>query len=136
MPMHDIGKVGIPDHILLKPGPLTPEEREIVQTHTTIGAQILSKSTSLVLQASEIVALCHHERYDGSGYPHGLAGEKIPLYGRIAAVADVFDAVCSKRCYKEAMSVEEGLCIIREGTGKDFDPRLVKIFLDNLPSAS
>ncbi|MFH2068240.1 MAG: CHASE2 domain-containing protein [Candidatus Omnitrophota bacterium] len=135
IPMHDIGKIGIPDHILLKPGPLTPEERKIIQTHTTIGAQILSKSTSVILQASEIVALCHHERYDGSGYPRSLAGEEIPLYGRIAAVADVFDAVCSKRCYKEAVSVEEGLRIIRDGAGKNFDPRLVEIFLSNLPSA-
>jgi HD-GYP domain-containing protein (c-di-GMP phosphodiesterase class II)/CHASE2 domain-containing sensor protein len=136
IPMHDIGKIGIPDNILLKPGPLTPEERKIVQTHTTIGAQILSKSTSPVLQASEIVALCHHERYDGTGYPRGLAGEKIPLYGRIAAVADVFDAVCSKRCYKEAVSVEEGLSIISDGSGKNFDPRLVEIFLRNLPPIS
>ena len=134
VPMHDIGKIAIPDSVLLKPGPLTPEERIVMQTHTTIGARILAGSSSAILQASEIVALHHHERYDGTGYPHRLKGNDIPLYGRISAIADVFDAVCSKRCYKKAQSVDTALAIIREGSGKAFDPDMVEIFLSNLKS--
>ncbi|OPZ93306.1 MAG: Cyclic di-GMP phosphodiesterase response regulator RpfG [candidate division TA06 bacterium ADurb.Bin417] len=129
MPMHDIGKIGIPDAILLKAGPLTEEERRVMQTHTTIGAQILSKADSAILKASEIVAGSHHERFDGKGYPKGLAGEAIPLYGRIAALADVFDAICSKRCYKEALPIETGIKVIREESGRMFDPVLAEIFL-------
>jgi len=130
--LHDIGKVGVPDSILLKPGPLTPEERKIIEMHTIIGAQILSQSSSPILRAAEVITLSHHERYNGTGYPYGLAGEKIPLYGRIAAVADVFDAASSKRCYKEALPFNQTLKIIREGAGREFDPQIVDIFLKNL----
>lgn len=121
-PMHDVGKLGIPDAILLKPGKLTEEEWHIMKSHTTMGARILSGSDSPVLQASEQVALTHHEKVDGTGYPVGLRGEEIPLLGRMAAVADAFDAVTSRRCYKEARSLEDGLAVIRKDSGSHFDP--------------
>jgi len=114
--------LGIPDAILLKPGKLTEEEWHIMKSHTTMGARILSGSDSPVLQASEQVALTHHEKVDGTGYPVGLRGEEIPLLGRMAAVADAFDAVTSRRCYKEARSLEEGLAVIRGDAGSHFDP--------------
>lgn len=131
-PMHDVGKLGIPDAILRKPGKLTPEEFELMKSHTLIGAKILANSEAEVLQLAETVALTHHEKYDGSGYPRGLKGEEIPLVGRIVAIADVFDALTSKRCYKPAFPVEEALNIIEEGKGKHFDPKLVDIFFDSM----
>jgi putative two-component system response regulator len=131
-PMHDVGKIGIPDAILLKPGSLTPEEWEVMKQHTSIGARILSGSNSEVLHAGEIIALSHHEKWDGSGYPHGWVGEEIPLWGRICAVADVYDAITSERPYKKALSHERALQIMVEERGRHFDPKLLDLFLDNL----
>lgn len=127
-PMHDIGKIGIPDSILLKPGRLTPEERRIMQTHTTIGGDILSGGESDLLRMARDIALTHHEKWDGSGYPRGLAGEAIPMAGRIVALADVFDALTSERPYKKAWEVEEALQWIRESADGHFDPRLTELF--------
>lgn len=132
-PMHDVGKLGIPDRILLKPGKLDEEEWEIMMQHTTIGAHLLSGSQSPVLQMGEIIALTHHEKWDGSGYPNRIAGEDIPLVGRICAIADVFDALSSRRCYKEPWPLEKTLAEIRSLSGKHFDPNLVKIFDELLP---
>ena len=131
-PMHDVGKIGIPDAILLKPGKLTPEEWEVMKQHASIGARILSGSNSEVLHAGEIIALSHHEKWDGSGYPHGWVGEEIPLWGRICAVADVYDAITSERPYKKALSHERALQIMVEERGRHFDPKLLDLFLDNL----
>jgi len=132
-PMHDVGKIGIPDAILLKPGKLDADEWKLMREHTTIGARILGDSSdSELLQVGSVIALSHHEKWDGSGYPAGLAGEDIPLYGRICAVADVFDALTSKRPYKEAFPVEKALAIMREGHGSHFDPRILDLFFDNL----
>ncbi|HHT9107032.1 MAG TPA: HD domain-containing phosphohydrolase [Candidatus Wunengus sp. YC63] len=130
--MHDVGKIGIPDHILLKPGKHNPEEWEIMKQHTTIGGYILDNSPSELLQSGEIIALSHHEKWDGSGYPKGLSGENIPLLGRICAVTDVYDALTSKRPYKEAFSNEKSMEIMKEGSGKHFDPNLISIFFKNL----
>jgi putative two-component system response regulator len=127
-PMHDVGKIGIPDAILQKPGKLTPEEIEVMRKHTIIGAKLLSGSPSRLLQVSAIVALTHHERWDGQGYPRGLAGEKIPIWGRICAIADVFDALTTERPYKEALSFEQALEILKTGKGTQFDPRLLELF--------
>lgn len=132
-PMHDIGKVGIPDSILLKPGKLTPEEFEIIKTHTTIGAQILSGSQVPLLHAAEEIAHTHHEKWDGSGYPRKLPGEAIPLSGRIVAVCDVFDALLSVRPYKKAWTVEETLAEIQRCSGTQFDPQVVDAFVAVLP---
>ncbi len=132
-PMHDVGKLGIPDRILLKPGKLDPEEWEIMKQHTTIGAHLLSGSQSPVLQMGEIIALTHHEKWDGSGYPNRIAGEDIPLAGRICAIADVFDALSSKRCYKDPWPLEKTLAEIRSLSGTHFDPNLVRIFDELLP---
>ena len=131
-PMHDIGKIGVPDSILLKPGKLTAEEWEIMKKHTIIGAQILDNSDSPLLHAGKIIALSHHEKWDGHGYPYGLKGERIPLSGRICAIADVFDALTSKRPYKEAYPIDEALKIIKEGRGTHFDPLILNIFFQNL----
>jgi hypothetical protein len=131
-PMHDVGKIGVPDAILLKPGRLTPEERVIMEQHTVIGAKILENSDSVVLRESEIVAISHHEKWDGSGYPRGIEGEDIPLVGRIVAIADVFDALSSPRCYKPAFPEEKVLAIMREGRSTHFDPDLIDTFFDNL----
>ncbi|MCB1954461.1 MAG: response regulator [Rhodocyclaceae bacterium] len=129
-PMHDVGKIGIPDRILQKPGRLTPEEFEVIKTHPAIGAELLSGDDSdLLVMASEI-ALSHHEKWDGSGYPRGLAGEAIPLSGRIVAVADVFDALTSTRPYKRPWSFEDACALIRDGRGKHFDPAVVDRFLE------
>ena len=133
MPMHDIGKLGIPDHILLKPGKLTEEEWEIMKRHTLIGAELLSGSQSPLLQMAEVIALTHHERWDGTGYPNRLSGEDIPLPGRICAVCDIFDALTSARPYKEAWPVEKALDHIHELRGHHLDPRLVDLFDDMLP---
>jgi len=123
-PLHDVGKLGIPDEILMAPRQLTPEEREVMEGHSEIGARILGGSSSEVLRAAEEIARTHHEWWDGSGYPHGLVGEEIPLTGRITAVADVFDALTSRRPYKKAFSNEESLEIMREGRGNHFQTEL------------
>jgi len=127
-PMHDVGKIGVPDEILLKPGKLDKKEWEIMKKHPEIGAEILSGSHSSLMQMAETIALTHQERWDGSGYPRGLKGEEIPISGRIVAICDVFDALTSKRYYKEAYSIEKSMQIIEEGKGKDFEPRLVDAF--------
>ena len=134
-PLHDVGKIGIPDAILLKPGKLTADERATVERHTLIGADILSESASPVLQLAERIALSHHERWDGSGYPFGLRGEDIPLAGRIVAIADVFDALTHDRPYKSAWPVQEAIDHIRSQRGSHFDPRVVDAF-DTLDHAS
>lgn len=131
-PMHDVGKIATPSEILRKPGPLTPEEREEVKRHTTVGHEILANSESELLDLAATIALTHHERYDGGGYPRGLAGEEIPLEGRIAAVADVLDALLSDRHYRPALSVEEAVEVIREGRSSQFDPQIVDILLEHL----
>jgi putative two-component system response regulator len=127
-PMHDIGKLGIPDHILFKPGRLNEEELKVMRTHSAIGADILKKSDTPLLKAGSTIALSHHEKWDGSGYPHGLAGEQIPLHGRIVAVADVFDALTSVRPYKPAWTLEKACDFFRENSGTHFDPRCVDAF--------
>jgi putative two-component system response regulator len=131
-PMHDVGKIATSDEILRKPGPLTAEERKEVERHTTVGHEILAHSKSKLLRVAALIALTHHEHYDGSGYPQGLAGEEIPLEGRITAVADVFDALLSDRCYRPAMSVEQTVEIIAAGRGTHFDPRIVDLLIDGL----
>ncbi len=127
-PMHDIGKIGIPDNILLKPGKLNPSEWEVMKTHTTMGGEILSGGTSLLMKMSETIAMTHHEKWNGSGYPKGLKGDKIPLEGRIVAVADVFDALTSERPYKKAWSVNKTVELIEKESGKHFDPQVVVAF--------
>jgi two-component system response regulator RpfG len=127
-PMHDIGKIGIPDRILLKPGRHTPEEQVIMQRHPLIGHGILTDSPSRYLQMGAVIALGHHEKFDGSGYPQGLAGEAIPLPARIVAVADVFDALTSNRPYKRAWSFQDALNYIRSESGQHFDPDCVRAF--------
>jgi putative two-component system response regulator len=128
--LHDVGKIGIPDQILLKPGRLSDEEFEIMKSHTTIGAQILSGSRFPLLQLAENIALFHHERWDGSGYPHGLGGEEIPLAARIVAVVDVFDALTHNRPYKSAWPVPEALALIAKESGRHFDPGVAAAFLE------
>ena len=132
-PMHDIGKVGTPDHILLKPGRLTSEEFGIMKQHATIGYEILRDSVSLLLQCAAELALVHHEKYDGSGYPRGLAGAAIPLRGRIVAVADVFDALTSERPYKKAWTLEAAADFLKSNSGSHFDPACVDAFLGAWP---
>ena len=131
-PMHDIGKIGIPDSIMLKPGKLTDEEFGVMKRHPIIGAEILGESDSRLLQMARSVALYHHEKWDGSGYPHGLKAEDIPIEARIVALADVFDALTSKRPYKEAWTVEAALDHIRQQAGKHFDPALVLLLEQQL----
>ncbi len=131
-PMHDIGKLGVPDSILMKPGKLTPAEFKEMQNHTVFGGKILENAKAELLKVSEEIAMTHHEKWDGSGYPRGLKGEGIPLTGRIVALADVFDALTTKRCYKPAFSLEESLRIIREGTGRHFDPNIIQAFNNNI----
>ncbi len=132
-PMHDLGKIGISDTILLKPARLTDEERTIMETHTTIGADILSGSNNELLETARIIALTHHEKWDGSGYPCKLAGQAIPLEGRISAIVDVFDALTSERPYKKAWPVDEAVAEIQKLKGTHFDPELVEHFLTILP---
>ncbi len=133
-PMHDIGKIGIPDHILLKPGKLEPHEWEIMKTHASIGADILSGDDSELLAMAREIALNHHEKWDGSGYPHGRRGEEIPLVGRVVALADVFDALTSERPYKKAWSMEAAIGYMNDNRGQHFDPRMVDLFMARLPS--
>lgn len=133
-PLHDIGKVGIPDSVLLKPGRLTPEEFEIMKTHTLIGANTLDAAAKLhpeadFLRIARDIALTHHERFDGTGYPNGLVGEEIPLCGRIVALADVYDALTTKRVYKDAFEHSKARSIILEGCGTHFDPQIIDCFL-------
>ena len=128
-PMHDVGKIGIPDHILLKPTKPDPDEWEIMKQHTIIGARILEGSDAGFIKLAEVIALTHHEKWDGGGYPRGLKGKNIPLGGRITAIADVFDALTSKRPHrKEPFSVEESFAIIKEERGNHFDPEVVDGF--------
>ena len=133
-PMHDIGKLGISDAILLKPGKLDPGEFEIMKGHTTIGSMLLEEKNSFdVLSLAQEVAATHHEKWDGTGYPAGLAGEDIPISGRIVELADVFDALTSERPYKKAWTVEAALDMIKENRGRHFDPALVDIFTEIVP---
>jgi len=132
-PMHDIGKIGIPDSVLLKPGKLDAEEWPLMKIHTTIGAQIIGDHPQELLALSRTVALTHHEKWNGQGYPNGLAGEEIPRLGRAVAVADVFDALTSKRPYKDPWPVERAVALIREERGQHFDPRMVDAFVETLP---
>lgn len=132
-PMHDIGKIGIPDAILLKNGKLDPDEWAIMKTHAQIGADILSDGDTDLLQMAAEIALSHHEKWNGSGYPNGLSGEAIPISGRITAIADVFDALTSERPYKKAWSVEKSVELIKSESGEHFDPTIVEHFLEVLP---
>jgi putative two-component system response regulator len=132
-PMHDVGKIGIPDAILQKPGRLTPDEWAVMSQHPAIGAKIIGHHDSGLLHTAASIALYHHEKWDGSGYPSGLAGEQIPHVARIVALADVYDALTSERPYKRAWTVEEALDLIRCESGKHFDPKLVEIFEQCLP---
>lgn len=132
-PMHDVGKIGIPDRILLKPGRLTADEFTIMKTHAEIGYRILTGSNAAPLELAATIAHSHHEKWDGCGYPRGLRGEEIPLPGRIAAIADVFDALNSVRPYKPAWKLEEALALMRAGRGSHFDPTLLDLFFDVLP---
>jgi len=133
-PMHDIGKVGVADAILLKPGRLTEEEFKIMQDHTRIGFSLLNGSDSKLLQEAAQIALTHHEKFDGNGYPNGIKGEDIPLFGRITAVADVFDALTSERPYKKAWPVEKAQALLIEERGRHFDPACVDAFLAEWPA--
>jgi putative two-component system response regulator len=128
-PMHDVGKLGIPDSILLKTTPLTAGERDIMKQHTVIGARILEGSSSPLLRSGAMIALAHHERFDGAGYPHGLAGVNIPLEARICAVADVFDALSSDRRYREALPLETVFDMMGSQRGRHFDPQVLDAFL-------
>lgn len=127
--LHDIGKIGVPDAILLKPGPLTADEYEVIKTHTTIGAQLLSGSQSPIVQMAAEVALTHHERWDGTGYPYGALGESVPLAGRIVSIADVYDALISTRVYKHAWAPVDAINFIVSGRGTRFEPRIVRAFI-------
>ena len=127
-----VGKIGIPDYILLKAVDLNADEFEIMKTHTTIGARILAESRSEILQVARQIALSHHEKWDGSGYPRGLSGEAIPLAGRIVALADVFDAILSPRPYKDPFPIDSAIEIVKGERGKHFDPKLVDIFTENI----
>ena len=131
-PMHDIGKIGIPDNILRKRARLTDDEMRVMQTHTLNGYEMLRDSPSRYLQQGAVIALCHHERFDGTGYPHGLRGDAIPLPARIVAVADVFDALVSERPYKLAWRFEDAIGYLREQVGRHFDPRCAEAFLGRL----
>lgn len=131
--MHDLGKIAIPDNILLKPGRLDQEEFRQMKAHAQIGADILSNPKSQLVALARSIAITHHEKWDGSGYPHGLSGEDIPIEGRIAAVADVFDALTSERPYKAAWTVEDAVALLQEQAGKHFDPELIPLFIQELP---
>jgi putative two-component system response regulator len=132
-PMHDIGKIGIPDHILRKPGELDNQEWETMKKHTTIGVEILGDQESELMDMARLIALTHHEKWNGTGYPHGLSGEDIPIEGRVVSLADVFDALTSDRPYKKAWPVEDAVALINKESGEQFDPRLVIGFNKALP---
>ena len=132
-PLHDLGKVGIPDAILTKPSKFTPREFAVMKSHAELGHRILAGSRTPSMRAAATVALTHHERWDGRGYPRGISGEEIPIYGRIVGLVDTFDAVFSDRAYRKAMSHDKGLGIITSQRGHHFDPRLVDLFVENLP---
>ena len=134
-PMHDIGKIATPDAVLLKPGKLTPEEWEIMKQHPTVGLSILDGSTRPILKAAAVIAHQHHEKYDGTGYPQGLKGEAIHKYARIVAVADVFDALSHKRCYKDAWPIEQVVGHMREVAGHHLDPQYVELLIKNIDKA-
>ncbi|MGZ8319983.1 MAG: HD-GYP domain-containing protein, partial [Telluria sp.] len=134
-PMHDIGKIATPDAVLLKPGKLTPEEWEIMKQHPTVGLSILDGSSRPILKAAAVIAHQHHEKYDGSGYPQGLKGEDIHKYARIVAVADVFDALSHKRCYKEAWPIDQVVGHLREIAGHHLDPQYVELLIKNIDKA-
>ncbi|TFW29233.1 HD domain-containing phosphohydrolase [Massilia horti] len=134
-PMHDVGKIATPDAVLLKPGKLTPEEWEIMKQHPTVGLQILDGSQRPILRAAAVIAHQHHEKWDGSGYPQGLKGENIHPYARIVAVADVFDALCHARCYKEAWPIDKVVEHLREVAGHHLDPHYVKLLIQNIDKA-
>jgi putative two-component system response regulator len=131
-PLHDIGKIGTPEEILLKPGKLNKPEWNVIRQHPIMGSKILINSSSTLLQAGEIIAISHHEKWDGTGYPFGLKQEEIPLNGRICAIADVFDALTSVRPYKRAYSNDKALIIMGKGSGTHFDPKLFTLFTDNM----
>jgi len=134
-PMHDIGKIGTPDHILRKPGKLDAEEWEIMKQHPTVGAEIIGEYSegSELFKMARVIALTHHEKWNGTGYPNGLAGEDIPIAGRIVAIADVFDALTTRRPYKEAWPIDKAIGLLEDETGKHFDPTLMGLFLSILP---
>jgi HD-GYP domain-containing protein (c-di-GMP phosphodiesterase class II) len=134
-PMHDVGKIATPDGILQKPGPLTATERKQMECHTTVGHQIFAGSESELLRMAATIALTHHERWDGGGYPHGLGGEEISIEGRIVAVADVFDTLLSGRYYRPALPVNDAVAVLGEGRGSQFDPKIVDALLDHLEEA-
>ncbi|MDB5862809.1 MAG: response regulator-like protein [Betaproteobacteria bacterium] len=129
-PLHDVGKLGIPDHILLKRGKLTEAEWEVMRQHTVMGAEILGQGESPILKAGARIAISHHENFDGSGYPYGLKGDAIPLFGRIVAVADVFDALTSAKPYKRAWDVDRALSVMKDSTGSQLAPDCMQAFLD------
>ena len=133
-PMHDVGKIGIPDAILQKNGKLDEAEWAVMRSHAQIGAEIIGEHESGLLKTARVIALTHHEKWDGSGYPNGLKGEEIPLAGRIVSIADVFDALTSVRPYKPAWPVEEAVDFLRRESGRHFDPELVELFLGQLPA--
>ncbi|MBE1237787.1 response regulator [Phaeovibrio sulfidiphilus] len=132
-PLHDIGKIGISDTILLKPGPLTADERIVMETHASIGGQILSNSGSPMIRMAELIARCHHENWDGTGYPDRLVGEEIPVEARIVSIVDVYDALRSNRVYRAGMSEDSVLEIMRRDRSRKFDPNLFDLFMDSLP---
>jgi putative two-component system response regulator len=132
-PMHDVGKIGIPDAILLKQGPLTPDEWVVVKRHPAIGAGIIGRHSNEMLEMARVIALTHHEKWDGSGYPRGLKGDAIPLVGRIVAAADVFDALTNSRPYKAAWPLQEALAYMQREAGRHFDPRVVQKVVELLP---
>ncbi len=131
-PMHDVGKIGIPDNILMKPGRLTGQEYEFMKTHSAIASEILANSKSEILQMAQQIAVSHHEKWNGKGYPQGLSGDKIPIIGRIVGLIDAFDALTSRRPYKDPYPVEVALDIIKDERGQHFDPRIVDIFFENI----
>jgi putative two-component system response regulator len=130
--LHDVGKIGVPDAVLLKPGPLSTEEQEIMQRHTVIGHRMLSDSASPLLQLGASIALTHHERWDGTGYPSGMAGEGIPPEGRVTAIADVYDALTNHRPYRPALDPADAIAHMRSGRGRHFDPDLLDLFVDTI----
>jgi putative two-component system response regulator len=134
--LHDVGKIGIPDAILLKPGPLTEEEFAIIKRHPALGSSLLGEGESPVLRLGAEIAMTHHERWDGAGYPRGLAGSQIPIFGRIAAIADVFDALTSDRVYRTALSIPDAMAQMRSDRGRHFDPELVELFASSLEELS